>query len=300
MLPERSRRALARLALLAALWAPGCNKTPVRREIVGGVLFALPGAFREKSKVSAASAGLVERIDGAGSRVLLGWDVDARPGTPPLDEALRAAGLVGAHPEGRLRVAGHSALLFRSAQGAALVWRCEKTSRTLRLLVEGPHAPAVEELAAQVDCHVAQAKVNGEVATASSAVLGSAWHLAHRAPGSVTFLRDEAVLTLFAGQIAPPPPDAEAARRAAPSWALAAGLQDAVAGEAGLSAGPQGHPALRVSGTATLEGRPVRFVSLSWRCLQRQRSFVALVFARAGEEPEGGLDPPLLSARCHG
>ena len=310
----------AQWVLVVLVCAAGCKKTTVRRETVGLITAALPLEWREKSRVPAPSAGLVERTDGRGSRVLVGWDVDERAGTPPLEEALRIAGLDAAHPEGSARVAGHSALLLRSSGGAALVWRCERTGRTLRLVVDGPRAPALEELAAGLDCHPANAKVNGELPLAASAALGSEWRLAHRGPGSAVHLRDEAVLTLFAGQIAPTPPDAAAAQRSAPSWALAAGLRAAVAESAGPADGPQGHPALRVSGTALLDGAPVRWVALSWRCLQRQRSFVALAFARRLEKADAGaesaaeataeaaaeaaadplLDSALLSARCHG
>src|SRR5205085_12500042 len=95
----------------------------------------------------------------------------------------------------------------------------------------------------------------------------------------------------------PVPGDAEAARKAAPAWVAAAGLAEPVAAVAESAAGPKGHPALRVKGSARLDGRPVRWTLFFWRCLQRQRSFAAVVFT---QESAHESDAALLSARCHG
>ncbi len=130
---------------------------------------------------------------------------------------------------------------------------------------------------------------------AAGTVLGAGWRFGNRAKGSVSWLRDDAVLTFFAGQRLAGPGDAEAARKAAPAWAAAAGLQGAASTDALAAAGPQGHPAILVHGTAALDGRPVRWSLLFWKCLQRQKSFAAIVFSQTAAD-----DAALLSPRCHG
>lgn len=290
------RTVLASAILLACL--PSCRERLVR-ESAGGVRFALP-AWPHRNAQAAAAAGFVERADGKGDRVILSWDVDARIGKPGFALARDASGVA----RGEIlpaTVAGHEAWLLSDK---ALVWRCDKTGRLLRLVADGEHAPAVAALAPQVDCHGAAGLTNGDVPSASIAALGPAWRFAHRGPASLSWLRDDAVLTLFAGQSLPVPASTEAAREAASAWTAAAGLTGSVPQSAQSGEGPQGHPALRVTGTAKLDGAPVRWTLLSWRCIQRQRSFAALVFARAGQADapgdHTGHDAALLSARCHG
>ena len=52
---------------------------------------------------------------------------------------------------------------------------------------------------------------------------------------------------------------------------------------------------LRIEDLAARHGRAVRWPLLFWRCLQRQKSFAAIVFSQTAPE-----DSALLSARCHG
>ena len=194
-------------------------------------------------------------------------------------------GALEGEPHGQ--VDGHAAVLV---DGKTLEWRCDKSARLFRL-----QGPDLDRLAAEVRCHAIGAIGNGEVPTASSSVLGAGWRFGNRGRGSISWLRDDEVLTYFAGQQLPPPRDAEAARNAAPEWAEAAGLEKPSADDAAPAQGPQGHPALIVHGKATLDGRPVRWSLLTWRCLQRQRTFTAIVFAEKAPD-----DAALLSARCHG
>lgn len=288
------RRFLPAIAVAVASGIlPGCGRK-LRQETVGGVQAALP-AWPEHGKLDAPDDGYLDKRDGRGNRAAVAWDIDARPGAPSLDEARAAAGMPEAAQEGALTVAGHAAVLLRSEAGAAAVWRCDKTARILRVLVEGPAAPEVASLAAHVRCHAVAATGNGEVPRASAAALGAGWRFGNRTRGSVSWLSDDAVLTYFAGQILPGPRDAEAARKASIAWAAAAGLQGAAPTDARPTAGPQGHPALLVQGTATLDGRAVRWSLLFWRCLQRQRSFAAILFSQRRTD-----DAALLAARCHG
>src|SRR5207253_8200481 len=152
-----------------------------------------------------------------------------------------------------------------------LVWRCDKTMRLFRLFAEGPRSPDVAELAAHAHCHAERMLTNGDVPAVASSGLGPDWRFASRGRGSISWIRDDAVMTLLAGQATPAPRDVDAARKAAPAWVAAAGLTDAEADSAELSPGPQGHPGAEVHGTAHLDGRSVRWTLLFWRCLQRQK-----------------------------
>jgi hypothetical protein len=293
-------RALVASGIL--LLCAGCKSDRMVPELAGGVRFALP-RWPEKGRQVTPGAAVIERADGRGNRAQLSWDVDARTGPPELEVARAAAGLEGAQRGRTLRAGGHEALELVAPSGSAIIWRCDKTARLLRLVVEGSAAPSLEKLAEEIHCH-AGAAGNGEVPTAASAALGAGWRFAHRGRGSAAYLHEGAVLTFFAGQLLPMPRDAEAARRAAPAWAQAAGLAGAVAANTQPSEGPQGHPALRVQGIAKLDGAPMRWTLLVWRCIQRQRTFAALVFARAPEAASSadftGHDGALISARCHG
>lgn len=255
--------------------------------------FALPD-WTARSEEGDAAAGAVEERDGRGTSARISWDTDPRPGAVSADQARAASGL----PSGEVVAAqadGHAAILVRGASGAALVWRCAKSRRLFRLQVRGPRAPDAAALGARVRCHTEPVLTNGDVPAASAALLGSRWRYANRDRASISWVSDAGVLTFFAGQRLPAVPDAGQARRAAPAWVLAAGLSDVVAQDVQAAAGPQGHPGLRVSGSARLDGEPVLWTLLFWHCLQRQRSFAALTFGQRA--PDAGA---LLAARCHG
>ena len=271
---------------------PGCRQE-LRTETAGGVQFGLP-AWPDHGGQADPANGRVERSDGRGSRVSIAWDVDPRPGAVDEDLARAAAPLESADATGG-SVGGHRAVLLRGPKGAEIVWRCDRTSRLFRLAAEGPRSPEIANLAAQVRCHGDPIVANGDVPAAAISSLGPDWRFGGRGRGSISWLREDAVLTFFAGQSLPPPRDAQAARREARSWVAAAGLSDPAPQEAEPAAGPQAHPALKVRGTASLDGRPVRWTLLFWRCLQRQRSFAAIVFSEG--EPDADS---LLAARCHG
>jgi hypothetical protein len=270
---------------------PGCRQK-LRTEAVGGVQAALPDWPEERKQADPAN-GLLERFKGQ-SRAGIAWDIDPRPAPVSEAEARAAAALPG--DVVRTQVAGHAAILLR---GSTLVWRCDSSHRLFRLWSQGPASPDVANLAAHVRCHSERMLTNGDVPAAAASVLGAEWRFASRGRGSISWMRDDAVLTYFAGQSVPGPRDPEAAREAAPAWVAAAGLSEPVASASELSPGPQGHPALKVKGVARLDGRPVRWTLLFWRCLQRQRSFAAVVFARTPSD-ERKEDAALLSARCHG
>jgi hypothetical protein len=247
----------------------------------GGVELALP-AWPQKSESRDAANGYVERLDGRGSRVKLAWDIDPRP------SAVSESDLPGAT---QTAVAGHRALL----KGSVVTWRCDKSRRLFRLESVGPRAPDVANLAAHVRCHAEPIFTNGDVPTAAISMLGPEWRFANRGRGSISWTRDDAVLTFFAGEQAASPRDPDAARSAAPGWIAAAGLADPAIHDVESATGPQSHPGIELHGTARLDGRPVSFTMLFWRCLQRQRSYAAIVFSQ--DRPD---DSTLLSARCHG
>ena len=254
---------------------------------------ALP-EYAAKSEKDDAASGFIERADGSGSRVALAWDVDPRPGTVSERAARAATGLAGAEAL-KTQAAGHEAILLRDMRGATLVWRCEKSGRLLRLTAEGPRAPDVAHLAKTVRCHEGRMLTNGDVPAVAMSALGAPFRFGNRGRGTISWMNDDAVMTFFAGQALPAPRDADAARLAAPDWVAAAGLADARAEGAELTQGPQGHPGILVRGAASLDGRAVRWSLLFWRCLQRQKTFAAVIF---GEKPPDGA--PLLAARCHG
>ena len=318
------------ILLGASLLALAACKPPVlEAEQLGGVRAQLPD-WAERKAEGGAGAGALLRIkkgtpEGA-AKVQLSWEADARVGLPTGEEALLAASLgtqatlveparraVGKGVPGP-EVYGHAAALVESVGAQALVWRCDKSGRLLRLLREGA-APALEPLAAGVKCHrYGEKPADGDVPAASVALLGPEWRLAQRNPASAAWLADDAVLTLFAAQLAPLPIDLVEAAHLVPGWAAAAGLQAPEVRGGVRATGPQGHPALRFDGEATLDGSPVRFRFLWWRCLARGRTYGALVVtqakARAADKPAGaeatepkewtGHDAALLAPRCHG
>ena len=271
---------------------PGCRER-LKAVAAGGVEGALPD-WNGASEKDDPAGGLVQRDDGRGSRAGIQWDIDPRPAAVSEEQARAAANLPGADAT-PTQVAGHPAVLLRSMKGSALVWRCDNSTRLFRIYAEGPRSPEVAAIAAHVRCHADRMLANGDVPAVASSGLGPEWRFASRARGSISWSREDEVLTLFAGQSTPGPQNPGAARQAAPGWVAAAGLTDAHADAAEISAGPQSHPGVEVHGEARLEGRPVRWTMLFWRCLQRQKSFAAVVFS---ERAPG--DSALLAARCHG
>ena len=284
---------LPAIALCAASGILPACRPKLQRESVGGVEVSLP-AFPARGEKDDAASGYVERADGQGSRAGLAWDVDPRPGAVSESEARAAVSMPGTEAT-RTQVSGHEAILLRNMKGATLVWRCDRSTRLFRLSSQGPRSPEVAQLAAHLRCHAEPMLTNGDVPAVATAALGPAFHFANRARGSVSFIGGDEVMTLFAGQAIPAPRDPEAARRAAPDWIAAAGLTDAQAESAELAQGPQSHPGVEVHGAARQEGRPVRWTLLFWRCLQRQKTFAAVIFAERAPDPSA-----LLSARCHG
>ncbi len=86
----------------------------------------------------------------------------------------------------------------------------------------------------------------------------------------------------------------------------AAGLAEPHVESGERTNGPEGHPAIALRGEARLDGRPVRFSYLEWRCLQRARTYGALVVSEPPAADAGvangwtGHDDALLAVRCHG
>ena len=288
-------------AMMVCAASVGCRER-LKPETAGAVQFALPN-WPDRGRLNDPAVGYVEKAD-KGSRALIAWDIDPRPGAPTAEEARLASGLERADIGMPLLIAGHPAVALQSGQSRALVWRCDRTNRLLRIVTEGPQAPDPAVIAAQTACHQHGMSNNGDVPPAAVSALGAEWRFAHRGRGSAAWVRDDAVLTIFAGQQLPSPRDPEAARRAAPDWVAAAGLSGPIAAAAEPSPGPQGHKGFKVKGIAKLDGRPVRWTLIFWRCLQRQRSFAAVVFARTPEDDRKedftGSDNALLAPRCHG
>jgi hypothetical protein len=280
--------------LVAAGMSQACREK-LQPASAGGVEVALP-AFAARSEKDDAASGYIERADGRGSRAAIYWDVDPRPGPVAESVARAASGRMQAEAI-RTQVAGHEAVLLRDVHGAALVWRCERTGRLFRLVSEGPRAPDAARLATHARCHADRMQTNGDVPAVAMASLGAPFRFANRGRGSISWMNEDEVMTLFAGQALPPPRDADAARQAAPEWVAAAGLSGVRVGAAEPAQGPQGHPGLAVHGAANLDGRAVRWTLLFWRCLQRQKTFAAVIFGAGAQAPDSG---PLLAARCHG
>ena len=286
-----------------------CRPPALEDEQLGGVRARLPDWPDRKAEGGPGAGSLLRAKRGAASgeaRVQLWWEADARAGLPTDEEALLAASLgpqaalvqparraVGtgiAGPE----VYGHAAALVEAGGAQALVWRCDKSGRLLRLLREGD-APPLETLAAGVKCHrYGERPADGDVPAAGVASLGPAWRLARRNPASAAWLADDAVLTLFAAQLAPLPVDLVEAAHLVPGWATAAGLQVPEVRGGVRASGPQGHPALRFDGEAVLDGRPVRFRFLWWRCQARARTYGALVVTQAKK----GFDADSVGGVC--
>jgi len=291
-----------RHALLAVAALLACSRDQLAPEKVYGIRSALP-AWPERFLQGGPASGTLERRDGRGGSVALSWDADERGGAVTEAEALAAAGLGAGTSASPGEVSTHRAFLVSSESAKVLVWRCDKTRRLLRLVT----SPGVDPvpLSPGLGCHaVGDKPVNGEVPVADTALLGPRWRFARRQPASASWLREDAVLTLFAGQRAAGPRDFDAAQKLAPGWAAAAGLRAALVEGAAFTEGPRRHRAVRVRGRARLDGRPVRFTLDFWRCIARGRSHAALVFAEeATERAEGqwtAQDQALAAVRCHG
>src|SRR5438132_702315 len=183
---------------------PACREK-LQPGSVAGVEVSLP-AWKARSEKDDAASGYIERADGSGSRAGLAWDIDPRPGPVTESAARAAAGLRDAEAT-PTAVAGHEAVLLRNMKGSALVWRCDKTMRLFRLFAEGPRSPDVAELAAHAHCHAERMLTNGDVPAVASSGLGPDWRFASRGRGSISWIRDDAVMTLFAGQATPAPRD---------------------------------------------------------------------------------------------
>ena len=292
--PPRAQALRMTVAMIAlALMSQACREK-LEPASAGNVEVLLP-AFAARTQRDDAASGFIERAEGE-SRAAISWDVDPRPG-PVTEAAARAATGQQTTEALHTQVAGHAAILLRSPKGATLVWRCDKSSRLFRLVSEGPRAPEVALLGKRAHCHAEKSFSNGDVPALAVGSIGAPLQFANRGRGSISYMNDDEVVTFFAGQAVPPPRDAEAARKAAPEWIAAAGLADAHAESAELSQGPQGHPAVAVHGAARLDGRDVRWTMLFWRCLQRQKTFAAVIFSQGTHTPETA---PLYAARCHG
>lgn len=336
----KSNALVVRLAALALVVVCSCKPPTLAPDAFGNVRADLPDWADRKAEGTPGAGSLAHAKKGAG-RVVLSWEADPRQGLPGDEEVMLAAALGrgarvstsarrSADPAGAgflrgpVEVQGHPAALVDADGGQALVWRCDKTGRLLRLLREGDGTPWMEAMAPSVKCHqFKDHAADGDVPAASASLLGAAWRLARRNPASAVWLEDEAVLTLFAGQLAPLPTDLVEAAHLVPGWAAAAGLKAAEVRTGVRAVGPQGHPALRFEGEATLDGHSVRFSFLWWRCQARARTYGSLVVAEAkaaspaggplatpapapsGPQPPSltgwtGHDGVLLAGRCHG
>lgn len=309
--------------LALVLWS--CRRGPVLvPESVGGVRGAFP-PWAERHVEDDPAAGFVERVHPAGAgegRVQLSWEADPRSGIPRDELLLQASGLgaparvvtaaaprVDGHlARGLFEISGHPASLVGTGEvrgPQALVWRCDRTLRLVRLLREGAAAPSIEELAREAHCHTLRDRpVNGDVPRAAVSQLGPDWSLARRNPASAGWLQKDAVLTLFAGQLTLPPEDLVEAAHLAPGWMQAAGLSDVEPKSGDRAVGPQAHPCVRLKGEASLDAQRVRWTFVQWRCLVRRRTYGAVIVAQAGRPPQDsdwtGRDAALLAARCHG
>jgi hypothetical protein len=322
----RSRAGLIALALLGLA---ACRPKELALERLAGISIAMP-LGRTRAALAEPSDGFVEHVEPGMWRVRLSWDPDPRAGSPTDEEALEAAELSHAtivQSAARLRdlteqaapardgeaqawaVDGHPAALVRGAEGEALIWRCEKSGRIFRLLREGAlerDFPLAVEIAG-VQCHDAHTRAaNAQVPSVNVASLGDGWSPARRTSASAVYLRSDALEVVFAGRKAALSEDLVVAAHLAPAWIEAAGLREVHVALGEHANGPQGHPAIVLRGEAVLDGRPVRWSLLTWRCLQRARTFEALVI---GEPPAAGApasaswtghDAALLAVRCHG
>jgi hypothetical protein len=329
------RRALLPVMLAAALVA-GCQERKLVTERGGGVQVGMPAAHGRMVSLEPAD-GIIEHAEAKKRwRTKLSWDPDPRSGAVSDEEALQAAGLEHAslvksarsfraltkksdNPESNeeqssdlIAVDGHPAAMIHAPGGDALVWRCERSGRIFVYLREGDPKFSLDELAKAVRCHELRSKPeNAQVPGVNLIALGEGWGLSKRTASSTVYLRGDALLELFAGQKIEPSDDLIVAAHLAPAWVEAGGLRGVKVVSGEHVNGPQGHPAVSLRGEATLDGRAVRWSFLEWRCLERARTYGALVVseqtqsdaAKAGARASGGFtghDQALLAVRCHG
>jgi len=361
MRAARQRSVVAGALALLALAPLGCRPKELVAERGGNVALVMP-LGRSRSAAGDSLDGFIEQVTPDRWRARISWDPDPRTGPPSDEEALEEAGLAGGAivrgarplrdltaPHGLAAqgdraaqqestradddaqqtwaVDGHPAALVRGPSGEALVWRCEKSGRIFRLLREGrieDTLPLAQQVAS-VRCHDARTKPsNAQVPGVNLVALGDGWSLGKRTPASAVYLRQDALEVIFAGRKAEPSDDLVVAAHLAPAWIEAAGLREPHVETGERANGPQGHPAIALRGEATLDGRPVRWSLLEWRCLQHARTYTALVVSEAPPEranspapsaaaPDAGSPAPaaaprswtgydaaLLAIRCHG
>ena len=318
--------------LLAALSLLACKPRTLIIERGGAVVAAMPEGGSRIVTLEQAD-GVIEHQEAGKWRTRLTWEPDPRSGPPTDEEALQAAGLahgvvargakalreLDAAAEknglGPLAVEGHPTALVRGPTADALVWRCEKSGRLFVYLREGDPKFTMDELAGNVRCHEERVKaVNAQVPAANLVALGEGWSLAKRTPAAAVYLHGDALLELFAGRKMEPVDDLVLAAHLAPAWIEAAGLREPHVETGEHTNGPEGHPAISLRGDARLDGRPVRWSYLEWRCVERARTYSALVVGDAvpmdlssdagtpAAQAGGwtGHDPALLAVRCHG
>lgn len=333
------RRALLPVMLATALVA-GCQERKLVTERGGGVQVGMPASHGRMVSREPAD-GIIEHAEGKKSwRTKLSWDPDPRFGPVTDEEALQAAGLEHSSlvkstrsfrtltrksensdsneekPSDLLTVDGHPAALVHASGADALVWRCDRSGRIFVYLREGDPKFSLDELAKAVRCHDLRSKPeNAQVPGVNLITLGEGWGLSKRTASSTVYLRADVLLELFAGQKIQPTDDLIVAAHLAPAWVEAGGLRGVKVVTGEHVNGPQGHPAVSLRGEATLDGRAVRWSLLEWRCLERARTYGALVVSQevskdtnadAGtpQAPASGgwtgHDNALLAVRCHG
>src|SRR5205807_3128288 len=109
-----------------------CARDPLEQVRFGQLRGALP-AWRDKAAHGSAGSGSLERRDGKGAVAALSWDADERPGAPTALEARLAAGMGPAAAATPGSVSNHPAVELTEGDARAVVWRCDRTRRLLRL-----------------------------------------------------------------------------------------------------------------------------------------------------------------------
>ena len=144
--------------------------------------------------------------------------------------------------------------------------------------------------------------------------LGGGWALGEaHSLGSAIYLRGDALLEVFAGRKTEPTDDLVLAAHLAPAWlenGRSAPRPTSRAGEHTQRSAGHILGRRKLRGEAVLDGRAIRWSYLEWRCLQRARTYGALVVSEALAEaknaaaaPTGGWtghDAALLAVHCHG
>ncbi len=316
-------RASIRLALCAALLAPTACRPPrvLQIERRGEVQAGMPaGSLRSSS--GELTDGEIEHQQQGKWATRIAWEPDPRAGPPTDEEALLAAGLPHGkllrsaraevragdpRTQGPLVVDGHPAALIHGDDVDVIVWRCDKSGRLFTYRSEGEPGFPLEALLDSITCHQPRMKLaNAQVPAANAMALGDGWSLSKRTHAGAIYLRGDAMLELFAGRRTGPTDDLVLAAHLAPAWIEAAGLTEVHVETGERANGPSGHPAVALRGEAKLDGRPVRWEYLEWRCIERARTYGAVVVSQAPNAiapPQAGWtghDAALLAVRCHG